>query len=172
MNRVGVLRRVPARLRGVRSGDRRPNGYSLLEILIVLMIVALIATLVGPRLFAQLDRSKSTTARVQGKALRAALDTMQLDIGRYPTQDEGLTLLFKGDGVTGWYGPYLSDALPKDPWGRDYVYRAPAEGGAEPAIISYGSDGKPGGSGPAADVLTGPADVAANETDGEAPAQP
>ena len=142
----------------MRSGREKlrrvKGGYSLLEILIVLAIIALIATLVGPRLFAQLDRSKTTAARVQVKALETALETMRLDIGRYPTAAEGLPLLNSADpkAVTGWYGPYLSGGLPADPWGRPYVYQ-PADGAnPEPKVMSYGADGKPGGEGPAADV--------------------
>ena len=136
-----------------RRGVGAKKGYSLLEILIVLTIIGMIAALVGPRLFAQLDHSKVTTARVQVRSLEAALGTMRLDIGRYPNPSEGLNLLVQGDAKTvqGWAGPYLGGGLPKDPWGRPYVYEAPAEGGS-PKIYSYGSDGKPGGDGNAADI--------------------
>jgi general secretion pathway protein G len=129
-------------------------GYSLLEILIVLTIIALIAALVGPRLFAQLDRSKVTTARVQARGLETALETMRVDINRYPTQQEGLALLMQADPktVTGWAGPYLGGALPNDPWGKPYVYEPPKSDTQPPAVISYGADGKPGGSGNSADV--------------------
>jgi general secretion pathway protein G len=133
---------------------RAKGGYSLLEILIVLTIIALIAALVGPRLFAQLDRSKVTTARVQVRALETALATMRLDLGRDPTQAEGLDLLVKADrnAVAGWSGPYLSGGLPLDPWGHAYVYQPP-EGDQQPArVISLGSDGKAGGTGNAADI--------------------
>lgn len=137
-----------------RTRRPRRDGYSLLEILIVISIIALIAALVGPRLFAQLDRSKVTTARVQSRALVSALNTMRLDIGRLPTQEEGLGLLVRADSaqVTGWYGPYLEGALPQDPWGRPYVYTAPTTPEGSPQVISLGSDGQPGGSGLAADV--------------------
>jgi general secretion pathway protein G len=133
---------------------RRKAGYSLLEILIVLAIIALIAALVGPRLFAQFDKSKVTTTRVQVKSLVSALDTMQLDIGRFPTQEEGLSLLEKtaGDSSPNWQGPYLSGPVPKDPWGHDYVYAAPDGEGQEPKITSLGADGKPGGTGNSADI--------------------
>lgn len=133
---------------------KRVAGYSLLEILIVLSIIALIAALVGPRLFAQLDKSKVTAAHVQMKSLKSALETMRIDIGRYPTQQEGLQLLTQapGDGVANWSGPYLSSALPKDPWGRDYIYIAPADGAQEPKVSTLGADGKPGGSGNDADL--------------------
>ena len=133
---------------------RAKAGYSLLEILIVLTIIALIAALVGPRLFAQLDRSKVTTARVQVRALETALATMRLDLGRDPTQTEGLDLLVKADrnAVAGWSGPYLSGGLPLDPWGHAYVYKAPDDSQGSPKVTSLGSDGKVGGDGNAADI--------------------
>ena len=128
-------------------------GYSLLEILIVLVIIALIAALVGPRLFAQLDRSKVIAAGVQVKALGSALETMRLDIGRYPTAQEGLGLLEKApDGTANWSGPYLGGGLPKDPWGRDYVYVPAATDGGDPKVVSYGADGRPGGTANNADI--------------------
>ena len=145
------------------SRERRA-GYSLLEILVVLAIIALIVAVVGPRLFAQLDRSKTTTSRVQIRSLEAALDTMRLDIGRLPTDQEGLGLLVQADPAQtpGWAGPYLDKAVPVDPWGRPYVYSAPASS-STPAggvpdqrarVISYGADGQEGGEGPNADVTS------------------
>jgi len=130
-------------------------GYSLLEILIVLTIIALIAALVGPRLFAQLDRSKVTTAKVQVRALETALATMRLDLGRDPTQAEGLNLLVQADrsAVAGWSGPYLSGGLPLDPWGHPYVYQPPGDDQSSAKVLSLGSDGKPGGEGNAADIV-------------------
>ena len=130
-------------------------GYSLLEILIVLAIIALIAALVGPKLFAQFDKSKVTTAKVQVKALADAVQTMQLDVGRFPTEQEGLSMLEKspGDSAPNWQGPYVSGGVvPKDPWGHDYVYVAPTGEGQDPKVVSLGADGKPGGSGNSADV--------------------
>lgn len=137
-------------------------GYSLLEILVVLAIIALIAAVVGPRLFAQLDRSKTRTALLQIRSLEAALETMRLDIGRLPTEQEGLALLIQADpqSVTGWYGPYLDRSLPSDPWGRPYIYRAPAADAtgapgapeARAEVLSYGADGAEGGQGVNADV--------------------
>lgn len=150
----------------LRSRLRRPrqtrSGYSLLEILVVLAIIALIAAVVGPRLFAQLDRSKTTTARLQIRSLEAALETMRLDIGRLPTDQEGLALLMQADPAQtpGWSGPYLDKTLPADPWGRPYVYVAPpsnADGSpgapeARARVLSYGADGQEGGQGVNADV--------------------
>lgn len=137
---------------------RAKRGYSLLEVLIVLSIIALIVAIVGPRLLGQLDRSKVTAARVQARALETALDTLRLDIGRYPTQEEGLSLLVKADPkrVVGWYGPYLGSALPQDPWGNPYGFRPGADEDARPEVFSLGSDGKPGGKGLAADIDDAP----------------
>lgn len=145
-----------------RRSRQAQAGYSLLEILVVLAIIALIAAVVGPRLFAQLDRSKTTTARLQIQSLEAALNTMRLDIGRLPTEQEGLGLLMQADPAQtpGWSGPYLDKALPPDPWGRPYVYVAPpatADGTpgapeARPRVVSYGADGQEGGEGVNADV--------------------
>jgi len=142
------------RMRRRRRALAAKAGYSLLEILIVLTIIALIAALVGPRLFAQLDRSKVTTARVQVRALETALGTLRLDLGRDPTQAEGLDLLVKADrnAVAGWSGPYLSGGLPLDPWGHPYVYQAPSDDQQSAKVISLGSDGKVGGTGNAADI--------------------
>ena len=132
-------------------------GYSLLEILIVLAIIALIAALVGPRLFAQLDHAKVTTARVQVKSLETALQTMELDIGRYPTGSEGLALLVDAPdrkATPGWNGPYLTSGVPNDPWGRGYVYDPPTDRAHPPRVHSLGADGKPGGEGDAADIYS------------------
>lgn len=128
----------------------------------MLAIIALIAAVVGPRLFAQLDRSKTTTARLQIRSLEAAMETMRLDIGRLPTEQEGLGLLMQADPaqVPGWSGPYLDKALPSDPWARPYIYVAPgAEANGAPGapearakVVSYGADGQPGGEGVNADV--------------------
>jgi general secretion pathway protein G len=148
------MRIGPGRSAVARAGLAAKAGYSLLEILIVLAIIAMIAAFVGPRLFALLDHAKVTTARVQVRALETALQTMELDIGRYPTQGEGLDMLVKADPktITGWQGPYLSGGLPKDPWGHAYVYEAPPNATDPPKVHSLGSDGKPGGEGNAADI--------------------
>ena len=137
-----------------RGGAALKAGYSLLEILIVLAIIALIAALVGPRLFAQLDHAKVTTARVQVKSLETALQTMELDIGRYPTEGEGLNLLVQADrkSVAGWNGPYLASGVPMDPWGHPYVYVVPGTHKNDFDLMSYGKDGRPGGTGENADI--------------------
>lgn len=143
-----------------QRGRKSREGYSLLEILVVLSIIALIAAVVGPRLFAQLDKSKTQTARLQIRSLEAALETMRLDIGRLPTEQEGLGLLMQAnpEQVPGWSGPYLDKDLPSDPWGRPYIYVAPAAatagapGETRARVISYGADGQEGGDGVNADV--------------------
>ncbi|NEX94888.1 type II secretion system major pseudopilin GspG [Caulobacter sp. 17J65-9] len=137
-----------------RTAER---GFSLLEVLIVLTIIALVAALVGPRLIAQLDRSKVTAARVQVRALTSALETLRLDLGRYPTADEGLHLLVQApasaaDAGEVWQGPYLETDVPDDPWGRPYAYQPPAEPEGRPTVVSLGADGREGGAGLAADV--------------------
>jgi general secretion pathway protein G len=144
----------PGLRRIAQAGAAAKAGYSLLEILIVLAIIALIAALVGPRLFAQLDHAKVTTARVEVRSLETALQTMELDIGRYPTAGEGLDLLTKGDkkSVAGWNGPYLASGVPLDPWGHAYVYEPPTDAAHPPRVHSLGADGKPGGTDQAADI--------------------
>ncbi len=130
------------------------SGYSLLEILIVLAIIAMIVALVGPRLIAQLDKSRVVAARVQMQGLKAALSTMRLDINRYPTAEEGLALLqtAPSESVPGWAGPYMDGGLPKDPWGNPYSYAPPATSSDAPVITTLGADGKPGGTGNDSDL--------------------
>jgi general secretion pathway protein G len=142
----------------IPAARRRERGYSLLEILIVLTIIALIAALVGPRLMEQLDRSKVTAARVQVRAIAAALETMRLDLGRYPTDAEGIALLGAppvGDDAELWRGPYLDADAPLDPWGEAYVYQAPEGPSGRPVVSSFGADRTPGGDGLGADISYG-----------------
>lgn len=149
---------------------RKQGGFSLLEVLITLMIIALIATLVGPRLMSALDRSKTNTAGLQTKALKTALDAMRVDLGRYPTAEEGLGALTTAPaGATNWQGPYLDSAVPNDPWGRPYTYTPAANPDEPPRIGTFGSDGKPGGTGSARDVYSN--DPAGTQTTAPPPAQ-
>jgi general secretion pathway protein G len=134
----------------------RSRGFTLLEMLVVLVIIGLVAGLVGPRLFSKVDSSKVQTAGVQIKLLRGALETMRMDVGSYPTADVGLAMLTTPPADptlrARWKGPYLDEALPLDPWGNAYQYRVPGEEGRPFAIVSLGADGKPGGEGIDADI--------------------
>ncbi len=125
------------------------RGFTLLEILVVLVIIGLLAGLVGPRLLSQVDRGKVTTAEAQIKMLKSALDTMRLDLGRYPSTEEGLPLLTAAPVDPAlrarWVGPYLDGQVPLDPWGNPYQYSVPGRGGQPVALYSYGGDGKPSG---------------------------
>ena len=145
--------RALARARMRRQGAAKA-GYSLMEILIVLAIMGLLVALVGPQLANMFGGAQGKTATAQVRTLKEALETMNLDIGRYPTQEEGLSLLVQapGDGVANWNGPYLNKGLPDDPWKRPYIYSAPADGG-EPTVATLGKDGKEGGTGANEDIV-------------------
>ena len=129
--------------------ERARPGYSLMEILVAVAIIATLATIVAPRVFNQLDRSRVTAAETQIRMLETALDTMRLDIGRYPNTDEGLGLLrAPTDGVQNlWAGPYLDENLPTDPWGNPYRYRLASDGSGRGQVFSYGADNEEGGTG-------------------------
>jgi len=128
------------------------KGFTLIEILVVIIIIGMLAALVGPALFKRLGSSKQKIAKTQIELLGVALDAFRLDVGRYPTTEEGLKALIENPGIEGWDGPYLRKRkVPLDPWKRAYIYRCPGEHG-EYDLYSLGSDGKPGGEGEAADV--------------------
>lgn len=137
------------------------RGFTLLEMLVVLLIVGLLAGLVGPRLFSKVDQSKVTTATAQVKLLRGAVENVRLDIGRYPLPEEGLALLVRPPAdpaaAARWRGPYLDDALPQDPWANPYQYAVPGEDGRGFALFSLGADGRLGGEGDAKDIGVLPA---------------
>lgn len=132
---------------------RNRKGFTLIELLVVMVIVGLLAALVAPRLFPRLGKGKQAAAKAQIELLGQALDQMRLDIGRYPTTQEGLGMLAANPGVEGWDGPYLKKALPSDPWGKPYVYQSPGSHG-EYDLFSYGRDASPGGEGEDADVTS------------------
>ena len=130
----------------------RQTGFSLLELLVVLVIIGLLVGYVGPRYFSQVGKSEVKAARAQIKALEDALDQYRLDLGRYPDGEQGLAALFtKPAGEDRWQGPYLRKAVPNDPWGNPYQYRYPGEHG-EVDLFSFGKDGQQGGEGDAADI--------------------
>jgi general secretion pathway protein G len=136
-----------------RRSKRGARGFTLIELLVVVVIIGLLAGIVAPRYFGQVGKSNTTAARAQIEQLGKALDTYRLDVGVYPTSEQGLqALVAKPDGVDRWQGPYLAkQQVPADPWGRAYRYKTPGDHG-DYDLTSYGSDGQPGGTGEAADV--------------------
>ena len=128
------------------------KGFTLLELLVVIVIIGLLAGYVAPRYFAQVGKSEIQVARAQIDSLEKALDQYRLDLRHYPSAEQGLdALVAKPQGEATWSGPYLKKAVPNDPWGRPYVYRIPGEKG-EFQLFSYGKDGKAGGNGEDADL--------------------
>lgn len=134
---------------------RKAVGFTLVELLIVMVILGLLSALVGPRLFGHLASSKTKAARTQIELLGAALDMYRLDIGRYPATEEGLNALWDKPADEGralaWHGPYLKKKVEKDAWGNAYVYVFPGEHG-EYDLSSLGADGQPEGEGENADI--------------------
>ena len=136
------------------SRSRRHAGFTLLELLVVMVIIGLLAGYVGPKFFGQIGKSEVKATKAQIDALQKALDQYRLDVGRYPSTEQGLqALVVKPSDEPRWAGPYLSKALPKDPWHNDYQYRAPGEHG-EYDLLSWGRDGRPGGDGEDADLVS------------------
>ncbi len=134
----------------------RSSGFTLMEMLVVLAILGLLIGLVGPQVLNQLGGAKSKTAAIQIKDLEQTLEMYKLDVGRFPTTEQGLdALVNRPEGVSGWNGPYLKSNVPQDPWKRDYLYRYPGERGSI-EVISYGQDGQPGGEGEDADISNWP----------------
>lgn len=140
------------RLRHVRS------GFTLIEILVVIVVIAILATLVAPNIFQHVGAAKDATAKSQIEMLTAALDAYRLDNGHYPSTEQGLNALWEKptiDPPTNWRAPYLRKPVPNDPWGRPYVYYFPGQ--VNPTgfdLLSYGADGKPGGEGEDADIVS------------------
>ena len=131
----------------------RSTGFTLLELLVVIVIIGLLAAYVGPKYFSQLGKSEVTVAKAQIEAFDKSLDTYRLDVGRYPNAEEGLNALMVAPPSAGakWNGPYLKKGVPADPWGNAYQYRSPGSR-AEYEILSLGKDGQPGGTGDNADI--------------------
>jgi general secretion pathway protein G len=131
---------------------RNNSGFTLVELLVVMIIIGLLAALVGPRFIRQEEKAKVKAAKAQIELLGTALDTYRLDIGRYPSTEEGLdALLRKPSSAEKWDGPYLKKDLPLDPWGKAYVYKSPGDHGAFD-LLSYGADGVSGGEGDNHDI--------------------
>jgi len=132
---------------------RAARGFTLIEILVVIAIIAMLAAIVGPAVMNKLGGAKSKTAAIQIADIDKSLDLFKLDVGRYPTNAEGLqALVTQPPTASGWNGPYLKGGLPSDPWGNPYHYANPGPNGGV-QILSYGADNAPGGEGENADVV-------------------
>lgn len=136
------------------ASPRRLRGFTLLELLVVIVIIGLLAGLVAPRYFDQVSKSNTKIARAQIDSLEKALDQYRLDVGSYPPTEMGLAALnVRPQNVEKWAGPYLKKAVPPDPWGAAYLYKSPGDHG-DYDLQSLGVDGQPGGAGEAADVTS------------------
>ena len=123
------------------------KGFTLIELLVVMVILGLLAALVGPRLFGNVDKANVSATKTQVEMLGSALDAFRLDVGRYPTTAEGLNALITNPGIDGWNGPYLKKSVvPNDAWKKPFQYQSPGSHG-EYDLFSYGADGTPGGDG-------------------------
>jgi general secretion pathway protein G len=132
--------------------QRTNKGITLIELLVVMVIIAMFATLVGSRLFRNVEKGRQTVAKEQISQFESVLDLYRLDVGRYPSTEEGLQALrVRPPGVENWDGPYLRKDVPADPWNHSYVYRCPGQHG-DFDLLSFGADGQEGGEGDGADV--------------------
>jgi general secretion pathway protein G len=133
---------------------RLESGFTLLELLVVMVIIGLLASIIAPQYFSQIGKSNAKVARAQVESLGQALDQYRLDVGHYPTTEQGLQALRTSPGnLPAWHGPYLKRDVPPDPWGRPYQYKSPGQHG-DYDLLSLGSDGQPGGEGEASDVTS------------------
>ena len=130
------------------------KGFTLVELIVVVIIIGLLAGLVLPQFIRQEEKAKLKAAQAQIELLGTALDTFRLDVGRYPSTEEGLQALRQKPGTLDrWDGPYLKKDLPQDPWGKPYMYKSPGDHGPYD-IVSYGADGAPGGDGDNRDITS------------------
>lgn len=150
-----MRRTVGKPVKVMETDDRKRNrGFSLIELIVVLVILGLLATVVGPKVMERLGRGKSEIAKLQIDQFEGALGLFRFDVGRYPTSSEGLTSLLENAGLHNWSGPYLDKrTLPNDPWGREYQYRSPGQYG-DYDLWSWGADGVEGGESDSADVTS------------------
>lgn len=136
------------------SGITEGRGFTLVELLVVMVIVGLLAAIVAPMVYQHVSPAKHTAVRGQMDSFMTALDNFYVDVGRFPTTKEGLEALrFKPAGAKGWRGPYLRRNVPNDPWGNAFIYREPGLNGPYD-ILSLGADGRDGGEGEAADLIS------------------
>jgi general secretion pathway protein G len=145
-----MRRRAPARA----AGRRRARGMTLIEILVVLVLLAIITGIVAGNFIGKGEKAKADAAKIEIGQIGQTLDLYKLELGRYPTTQEGLQALISAPtGIANWNGPYWKkNVVPKDPWGNEYKYTAPAGSGAPYEIVSLGADGKEGGEGPNKDI--------------------
>lgn len=137
-----------------RIEHRGHRGFTLLELLVVILIIGLLTGIVAPRFLGQVSRSETTAARAQMDALDKALQAYRIDVGQYPSTGQGLKALVTSPGSDSrWRGPYLQGEVPVDPWGTPYQYRSPGATGKDFDLISYGKDRSPGGDGDSADIV-------------------
>ena len=152
MKHIPVIHLTPRWVEKLRA----TRGFTLIEMLVVMVLIGLLAGLVGPKLFGRVDSSKVQTAAAQIKMFKGTLETYRLDVGRFPTQAEGLAVLNQAPADerarARWRGPYLDQDLPADPWGNPYVYSLPGANGQPFALYSMGADGKRGGQDTDADI--------------------
>jgi len=133
--------------------NKKRKAFTLIELLVVIAIIGLLASLVGPKFFGQLKSAKDKTARAQMELFSSALDSFHLDVGRYPTTEEGLKILWaRKAALKGFNGPYLPKKVEADPWGNPYIYKKPGSEGHDYELKSLGADGEEGGSGENKDI--------------------
>lgn len=134
---------------------RAARGFTLLELLVVIVIIGLLAAFVAPKYFGQIGRSKTQIAKAQIESFEKGLDQYRIDTGHYPTTDAGLSaLIVQPANETNWHGAYLKKGIPADPWNHAYIYTSPGNNGREYDIVSYGGDGQQGGTDENADVVS------------------